>query len=318
MREDEYTRKIEGYCNGEYRKLYLSQIMGWVLDGDPFFRTRRGLMRWKCILDLKYLFLNVLHIGGDWSDAHEALLPILEIFRLNACYLGAVKTGRIKKYTYDFKNRLENYLNGYDMNQMFLCYRGFFKTTLISIDLNISMILVNPNIRIMIMSGAKGNAESINTSMKSYFESNKLFRWLFPEYCPVPSSTGKINFGTLERFTVPNRTLTGYREPTVLAVSPGTKLAGYHFDYHDDDDIIDEKNVNTDDTLKKAKQTYELSLSLFDNPTKPFSCVIGTHYHALDLYADLKKKIADGLGNYKYKTFNPDTKKIIKRKKKVI
>ena len=316
MNEELYRSDIFSYCEGKQYRLHLMRLMPMYTYGDPYYRTKRGLMRWRCMLDLKYMFLNVLHKGGQWGKVHDALMPDLEKYILYACYLGALKDGRIKKYPEKYRQQLSNYISKIDKKAMYLCYRGFFKTTLISIDMDTSMILVNPDIRIMVMSGSKGNSESIVGSIKSYFTENDLFRYLFPEYCPVPSMTGKITFGTLERFTVPNRRISGYREPTVFAVSPNTKLAGYHFDYHDHDDIIDEKNVNTEDTLKKAKSAYKLSLSLFDNTTKPFSTIIGTHYHSLDLYMDLKKEQCNGLGEYEYDTYNPIDDKIVKKKRR--
>lgn len=311
--------KIRAMARDSATRRYLTLLIPQTLKGDKYIGTERGLFRYKCMLSPKFLFLNVLRPNGMWGACHNVLMPMLEGIILYAAVLGAIQDGRIDCLTKEEKGRLYQHLSHIDKFNLILCYRGFFKTTLFSELMNICMMLVNPDIRILVMSGSLGNAETIVGAIKGHFVTNEIFRWAFPEYCPVAGSTGKIDFGTLEKFSLPNRSTTiQFREPTIQASSPTTKLAGYHFDYHNLDDLIDQKNVTTEEQLKKVKQGYQLSLSLFDNPSKPFATMIGTRYHSLDLYADIIKLYADGLNNVEYITYDPRVERLIKAKRKAI
>ena len=102
-----------------------------------------------------------------------------------------------------------------------------------------------------------------------------------------------------------------------MAASPGTRLAGYHFCKHINDDLIDQENVTTKEQMKKTKSLHSLSMNLFDNVTKPFITYCGTHYHEEDLYMDFKQSLTDEEGYYNYTTYNPVTKQLERRRKQL-
>jgi len=196
---------------------------------------------------------------------------------------------------------------------MYLCYRGYSKTTIFSMAHTVQECLINPEIRTLVMSGSADQAESIIGMIKSHFMFNEEFRALFPEYCPKPNKVGKIEFGTVDSFTLPNRTVYSFREPSVMSASPSTKLAGFHFTKHVNDDLIDKDNVTSKEQLKKAKDAFGLCQNLFENISRPFWVICGTHYHENDLYMDIKRSVSNSEGMYKYVTYNPVTQELEER-----
>jgi phage terminase large subunit-like protein len=130
-------------------------------------------------------------------------------------------------------------------------------------------------------------AKKIINNIRSQFMFNEDFRYFFPEFCPKQSKEGKIEFGTTENFTVPNRTKS-IKEPTMMCAGVGTNLTGLHFDYMKIDDLVTRESVSNDTQIQASKDYYSSLRQLFDNPTLPKEDVIGTTYHFADLYAGFK------------------------------
>src|SRR3990167_6191863 len=70
------------------------------------------------------------------------------------------------------------------LKRIWLWSRGFFKTSIISYAHTIQLILIDPNIRILIMHHKLEKAKDILRVIKNHFMINEEFRWAFPEYCP--------------------------------------------------------------------------------------------------------------------------------------
>ena len=172
--------------------------------------------------------------------------------------------------------------------RLWLWSRGFFKTSLITVAHSIYLILNNPNIRILLVSNTLGIAQKILKEIKDHFTNNEDFRYFFREFCPKENKDGKIEFGTTEYFTIPNRKK-NLKEPTLTTAGIGTNLTGLHFDYHKIDDLVTRDSVSNDTQIQASKDYYFALRQLFDNPSFPREDVIGTIYHFNDLYCDLKK-----------------------------
>lgn len=172
--------------------------------------------------------------------------------------------------------------------RIWLWHRGAFKTSLIIEAHSIYLIINNVNIRILLASNTIGIAEKILKNIKDHFIRNESFRKVFSEFCPVANQFGKIDFGTSEQFTVPNRT-TFRKEPTMMVAGVGTNLTGLHFDYHKLDDLVTPNSVTNDTQIQTSKDYYSSLRQLFDNPVYPMEDVVGTIYHFNDLYCDMKK-----------------------------
>lgn len=191
------------------------------------------------------------------------------------------------------------YVTDESYRKLWLWSRGFFKTSIITISHSIYLILNNPNIRILLDSYTISIAEDILRSIKNQFIGNEDFRRMFPEYCPMANTVGKIEFGTSQEFTVPCRTNLTYKEPTMMCAGVGTNLAGLHFDWHKHDDLVTRFSVTNDTQIQESKDHYYSLRSLFDNAGCPREDVVGTIYHFNDLYCNLRK------ANQFEESFNP-------------
>ena len=180
------------------------------------------------------------------------------------------------------------YLTDYPVRQLYLWSRGFFKTSVIIEGHNGWLIVNNPNIRLLLPSFSLEVAKKPLAAMRNQFMFNQEFRYFFREFCPNPNKDGKIEFGTSENFTIPNRTK-NYKEPTIMAAGIGTNVTGLHFDVITPDDLVNRDSVTNDTQIQASKNYFSLLNPLFDNPTIPRYKMTGTIYHFNDLHSDLRK-----------------------------
>lgn len=327
MSEDKYIRGIHSLAK-HYNKEELLKYLPWILEGnDPFFCTSIGLERFHCVFSLEYMFREYLKIDGDWSKSHSLVAKQLEETNIYLCWHYAKQRGLISKHIKvnpkmeqffkDFYDKIFKMAQNDEFRRMLLAYRGWFKTTLDSIAHTIQELIIDPEAKILIMSGSEKNVNSIVQAIKAPFMYNDKFRAIFPEYCPVPGKTGKIEFGTQDSFTLPNRRSFDVREPSVKGASINTSLTGLHFTKHKYDDLIDEDNCTTEDQLEAAKAKYQMCQNLYENNTFAIHDIIGTHYHELDLYMGIKSQCADETGEYEYMRYNPITEELEIQRKKI-
>jgi phage terminase large subunit-like protein len=180
------------------------------------------------------------------------------------------------------------FLESQPVRRLWLWSRGFFKTSLITEAHSTWLIVNNPNIRLLLVSWTLDVAKKPLAAIRNHFITNSDFRYFFKEFCPVPNSEGKIEFGTTENFTVPNRTK-GYKEPTLMCAGVGTNITGLHFDWMKIDDLVTKDSVTNDVQVQASKDYYSLLRPIFDNPTFPREDIIGTIYHFNDLHSAILK-----------------------------
>jgi predicted phage terminase large subunit-like protein len=102
--------------------------------------------------------------------------------------------------------------------------RGIFKTSVATVGRVIQHILINPNVRILIVSNTARNAKKIVSQIKTCFESNELLRQLYPEIIPekthdIPWSGDGLLFNRDGIFS----------EPTVTSAGVDAQLASGHY-----------------------------------------------------------------------------------------
>src|SRR3990167_5002751 len=120
---------------------------------------------------------------------------------------------------------------------------------------------------------------------------NEEFRWAFPEYCPKPNKMGEIIWDTMERITVPNRTLYNLQEPTLDVSGVDSLKTGGHYDYMKKDDMATEDSVTSETMIKQSIDADKMTLYLFDNYQEGPEDYIGTRYHFADLYATKLREV---------------------------
>lgn len=211
-------------------------------------------LRYRARTDLYWLAKDILGMDALIERVHR---PICDMFV-------AKKPGKPLWEQSEIKERL------------ILAPRGHFKTSLDEADI-IQWILLDPNIRILIMSGKASVAEAMMTNVKGHFQTNEKLRALFPELCPPE---GK-EFGNLSEFICPGRTKV-IKEPTVLISSGASVKAGLHFDVIKGDDMVNEINTLTKEQILKVIMLWNYAMPLVE----PYGYLdlIGTNYDDSDLY----------------------------------
>ena len=180
------------------------------------------------------------------------------------------------------------FLGDNSVRRLWLWSRGFFKTSLLTEAHTLWLIVNNPDIRVLVVSYTISVAMKPLGAIRNHFTSNAEFRFFFKEFCPVANKDGKIEFGTTEAFTIPNR-VKAYKEPTVMCAGVGTNITGLHFDYMKIDDLVNKDAVTNDMQIQTSKDYYSLLRPIFDKLECPREDVIGTIYHFNDLHSCLRK-----------------------------
>ncbi len=138
-------------------------------------------------------------------------------------------------------------------DNLLLVSRGTLKTTIHSIAHSIQWILNYPDVRILIATSTDEKAQMIVREMKSHFQFNPRFRFLYPEYCPDAKKVS--DWGSSTEFTVPNR-VRRPKEPTVMTAAVGKALASTHHDIIKTSDVETENNVNTQGQIRSLHEFF--------------------------------------------------------------
>lgn len=259
----------------------LRGVIGEEVGGVEF--KREDYERWLCRNDLWYLAVKLgMKEIGKYRGFYEKLCH--EISLINWVI---VKNGvfELREDMLGLGEVDESILRD---ESAYFWFRSGYKTTIQKVCI-FQLLLNFPNIRIVIVHNKQENASDILVSVKQFFF-NPYIRQLFgKEYIPK----GR-DWGNRTGFSVKKRSDKTKNEENVEAIGVDTEVTGRHYDVMFIDDIETDKSVNTEEQIKKTKDWFEYSKSLFDNPTKPIRNISGTFYH----YAGLNMEIAS---NSRYK-----------------
>lgn len=134
--------------------------------------------------------------------------------------------------------------------RVILSSRGTLKTVLESADIT-QIILCDPNVRILLMSGKLDLAKSILGLCRGYFLSCEVLQYLFPDFCT------EID-GPSDAFNTPAKGADiNYREPTLSIATFESTKAGGHYNWLKLDDATSEINCATTILVEKTVQSYD-------------------------------------------------------------
>lgn len=170
---------------------------------------------------------------------------------------------------------------------MDLAPRGHGKSTVGDVDYCLTVILRDPNIRIMIGSKTQTQAEAFLKEIRTHFEQNVDLIRIFGDW-----KKSKDNVWNDREFTVNRRTMIK-KEATVTALGASGAVISKHFDMIIGDDIVGLENARTERQRKNLKEWFYSSLIPTLEPDGEIH-ILGTRYNPLDLYEDLIKS-----GSYK-------------------
>lgn len=141
--------------------------------------------------------------------------------------------------------------------------------------------LHNPNIRVLIISSIDTNAKKILRSIRYQFESNKMFRALWPELMPTERcrwTDNELEITRTER----------YSESTFEAVGVGSALQSRHYDLMIEDDLVGLEAIKSETVMRGVIDYHILLEGAYDRPDRGESLVIGNRWSFNDLNSWIK------------------------------
>ena len=171
---------------------------------------------------------------------------------------------------------------------MLLDPRGNLKTTINCIDAT-QWLLNVPDIRILIVSGGESLSSLFLKEVKGYFTLKvgakpSDFHLLFPEYVLRGRAAAA---GTPLDCPVRNH---NQKEPSLWVESIVAGLSGKHCDILKGDDVINNRNSNTEDTREHIKGQFDAADDLVDKHGRTEN--LGTRYFPKDWYGERMKSEA--------------------------
>lgn len=170
--------------------------------------------------------------------------------------------------------------------------RGWFKTTVCSIAYPVWRALKNPNIRILLAQNTATNAEAKLRSIRGIFESNDLFKALFPDILPTKECIWQKNSLCV------NRSEKQQVESTFEAVGVNTQVVSRHYDIIIEDDTVapdlnelgEESLAPSKDDIGQAIGWHRLASPLLVHLEQSDILVVGTRWFDHDLLSYIGNK----------------------------
>lgn len=135
--------------------------------------------------------------------------------------------------------------------RVILSSRGTLKSTIEAADF-VQLILCDPNIRIILLSGKLSLAKTILSMVATHFLTNEVLGALFDSWV-----RDVRDYISAEAFVSPARHDVAYRDPTLQIGTFGSVKAGVHVEYLALDDCTNEINQATPELVEKSIQSYD-------------------------------------------------------------
>lgn len=165
--------------------------------------------------------------------------------------------------------------------KLMMTSRGGLKTTGLQAKA-VQRVLLDPNIRIVIMMATGVLAKRTLGVIKAHLESKRIEAVFGKQKGPI---WGK------EEIQVAGRTQSNLREPTVIAVGIEGTIVGYHFDLALIDDLVDWKTARSVEQMQKGIDCYVMLQPIMDPGSQQY--VTMTPYHEEDLSHHLRYTLGD-------------------------
>lgn len=148
----------------------------------------------------------------------------------------------------------------------------------------------DPTLRILYISATANLAEKQLSFIKTILTS-RLYRRYWPDH--VNEEEGKRAKWTNSEIALdhPKRISENIRDPSIFTAGLTTGITGMHCDIAVLDDVVVAENALTQEGRNKVKSQYSLLSSIEGVGAREW--VVGTRYHPMDLYRDLKNMKED-------------------------
>jgi hypothetical protein len=185
--------------------------------------------------------------------------------------------------------------------------RGHYKTTIFTEGATAWELKRDPEISIRISNAIDEKATEFMHTVKSIYDSNAFFGWLYPEAVP----TKNMRRWNETELVAPDRRR-AHREPSVDSGGINASSEGYHYDLHIVDDMIGLKTLNagrqSSAEMERAENWFWSSeKSLLRAMKTSRVLVVGTRYAIDDVYDSIIKKAKRVIG-FPLRDFEPSEK----------
>lgn len=190
------------------------------------------------------------------------------------------------RFTKEIHKPICDMIQDYEKNtrNVLVLPRGWYKSTLATIAYPIWRAINNPEVRILLVQNTYTNACGKLGAIKQIFESNDLFRLLYPDILPDNDCIWSKDAATVNRRGA-------YPEATYEAAGTGTQKTGQHYDLIIEDDTVSPSKDNltgammqpTQAEIEKAIGWFRLGTPLLIEPLDSQRIVVGTRWAEGDL-----------------------------------
>ncbi len=172
--------------------------------------------------------------------------------------------------------------------------RGHLKTSVWTIGMSMWELLLDPNIRILIINAVYSNAQDMMSEIAQHIKTNEIFRWMWPDYCPdlQHSRRAKMCKVTADRIDLPCGNRMGRREGNLECLGVEMSLVSKHYDLFMFDDLVNDVNTATTEYRNKVWKWFLNSWQLRHSPIESRIRDIGTPWHLDDTHARIIKQEA--------------------------
>lgn len=148
----------------------------------------------------------------------------------------------------------------------------------------------DPTLRILYISATANLAEKQLGFIKNIFTS-KIYQRYWPEH--ITPEEGRRSKWTNSEIALdhPKRIAENIRDPSIFTAGLTTSITGLHCDIAVLDDVVVSENAYSEEGRNKVRTQYSLLSSIEGADSKEW--VVGTRYHAKDLYNDMLEMVED-------------------------
>lgn len=171
--------------------------------------------------------------------------------------------------------------------------RSFYKSTVCTHGAIAWELLRDPNLRVGLAASNMDMAEQFMTPARLIYEDNPLVEALFPDHCPKKGEKGNIlaKKWNSHQVVMPNRKIHS-DNPSIKCVGAGGAIAGNHFDLLSVDDLVSEKELDSErgagaDMIKKGQWFSTNQDTCLVSPRRSRVFVAATRYSLDDPYEDI-------------------------------
>ena len=275
-RGEYYEDYLENFAPEVQEGLIQKQVVAELLGVDKSLITK---MHEAYLIDK-----NNIEKKKDWTTPKEAIKALDKFEDFRNRYF-QTETGEQYETATFHKKWINSILKAIDEGgeQMILSPPRHGKTDLLT-HFAVWQICKNPNVRIMWVGGNEEIAKNAVGAVVDHLEHNEK---LIQDFCgPGETFKPKNRSGkswTSGQFTIANRTVTGIKSPTMVAVGKGGKILSRDCDLIIADDIEDHGTTIQPSAREQTRQWWTTTLSSRKEEHTAI-VVIGSRQHPEDLY----------------------------------